>query len=238
MTSLSKGNADQIEELIDLMGKDWVEEQLALYDDFRAVSSPKDLWSHRKPSVCPLIPAIYAYRNAGKQYGQNPIGYWYGDPAIFLAELAAQVFRFRPYWDSLPDQRGRNQLKKYLLKSPSRFPSFQQELMVATHYEMEQEFEVEPVFFDPDSEKGKPDVVLKKEGLEIGVQCKSKSPYEAKEISLDLFQYLAGRLIRLVEDAGTSFSFQIAVKAKLTKGDVDKICARANLRTKARMCSV
>ena len=233
----SQMQTNKIEDLIDLMGRDWVDEQLELYTIFRASSSPKDLWSHREPSTSPVIPAIFAYRsNPGKQYGQSPVGYWYGEPIIFLAELAEQVFLFRPYWESLPNGNGQYQLKKHLLKDPGRFPSFQQELMVATHYDMEQEFEVEPVFLDPASEKGQPDIVLRKEGLEIGIQCKSRSPYDAKEISFDLFQYLAGLLIRLVEDTGRSARFSITVKAKLTKDDIDQIFTRATEIINSGIC--
>lgn len=217
----------KIEALIDLADRSWVDEQVDRHDRFRATKSPRNLWSHRRPTTSPLIPLIYEYRNPRSLNQDFTLGYWYGEPTLLLAQIAEQVFLFQDYWDNLPNERGRRNLRNFLLRRPHRFSSFLHELMVATHYALEPDSEVEPAFFDPKSGKGQPDILLRRNGKEIGIQCKSRSPIEALDLSFDLFQYLAGLLIRAVEDSERSFRFTLMVKQKLTASDINEIAVKA-----------
>lgn len=217
----------KIEALIDLADRSWVDEQVERHNNFRATKSPRDLWSHRRPNTSPLIPLVYEYRNPRQHNQDFTLGYWYGEPTLFLAQVAEQVFLFQDYWDKLPNERGRRNLRNLLLKRPQRFSSFLHELMVATHYTRQGDYEVEPVFFDPTSGKGQPDILLRRNGKAIGIQCKSRSPIEALDLSFDLFQHLAGLLIRAVEDSERSFRFTLTVKQKLTARDVNEIAIKA-----------
>ena len=223
MTTITKKDQqNSIDELINLLGRKWVEDQVARHSAFKSIHSPRDLWSHRKPKVSPLIPAIYEYENEGKSFQQDPLGFWYGDPIVFLAQIAEQVKLFKIYWQGLPNGRGKKNLQKHLLRMPYRFSSFHHELTVATHYVQHEGFKVTPLFFDPVASKGKPDILIEKNGLQIGIQCKARSPIESAVISFDQFQYFAGRVIRFVEDIGESYEVKIEANEKLTQGDIEK----------------
>ena len=83
------------------------------------------------------------------------------------------------------------------------------------------------MFFDPASGKGQPDILLRRNRRETGIQCKSRSPIEALSLSFDQFQYLAGLLVRAVEVSNRSFMFALEVKQKLTVSDIDEIAISA-----------
>lgn len=216
-------HVQKIERLIDLAGRSWIDSELESFSRFRLENSPKDLWSHRRPKTSPLIPLVYAYRNPSRHYQEFSLGYWFGDPIIQLAQIAEQIFLFEDYWDNLPDGRGKNNIQKLLLRRASRFSGFIHELTVATHFAMQQDVEVEPAFFDPSSNDGEPDIWVSQGKEKIGIQCKSRSPIDAMDLSFDGFQYLAGLFIRLVEDGTRNLRLEFSVNQKLTNEIVNGI---------------
>lgn len=214
---------DKIEKLIDLADRSWVDEQVGIHSRFRQENSPRDQWSHRRPETSPLIPLIYEYRIRKEHNQKFSLGYWFGEPVPILAQVAEQVFLFQYFWDNLPNDRGRVNLRRFLLRRPGRFSSFLHELMVATHYALQEDIQVVPAFFDPSSSEGEPDIWLHQEQGKIGIQCKSRSPLDALNLPFELFQLVAGLFIRMVEDSEQSFRLDIVAKQKLTGSDADEI---------------
>lgn len=216
----------RINQLVDVMGREWVDIQIARHREFQLSNTPAGFWSHRLPTLSPLIPALAEWWQPRGLPRQNPLGYWYGDPIIFLAEIAEQVSLFQDFWDNLPNGRGRHNLGAHLLRKPARFASFQHELTVATHFALQDCTSVTPAFFDPDATPGQPDIIVDRAGSKFAISCKCRSPVEALEMPFDIFQYMVGILIRRIQDSGNSARCFVEVASRLNKRQIDEIAER------------
>lgn len=214
-----------IDRLEDILERKWCETQLAEYKEFVENHSPVGLWSHRFPTVSPIVPLLFQYHNPEYRRKQEaPLGYWYGDPIHTLKQLAGQVFLFEEYWSSLPNNIGVSNIK-YRLRTADKFDGFLFELMVATDSKLNRykNHDVEPLFFDPRTEEGGADILLRKERERLAIQCKSRSPFAALNMSFDIFQYIFGCFYRLVQDSGHSYRLTLDLSNRLQTSDAGKI---------------
>ncbi len=218
---------DRLKEFIEIADPAWIQGQLEKYEMFRRLQSPTILWSHRPPSMSPIIPIVYwAAKEPYQLTLEGPLGYWYGEPKSILGRFMAQLRDFRNYWESLPDDRGIHNIR-WALRTPSRFASFEHELRTASTYKNKTSYDVEPRFFDPQSVRGEPDIILKKNERAFNVQCKSMDPSVSSTMPFELFNYLAGCLSRINQDRGIhgylSISLDESRKASLSRKDIDTI---------------
>ena len=215
------GDADltpqRLQEFIDIAGSEWITEQLTRYSTFREANSPNGYWSHRLPSMSPVIPLVYwGSRDVYVPTNEMPMGYWFGEPKSILGRLAAQVNDFSDYWKKLPDNVGINNIRMFL-RTPGRFASFEHEVRTASTYMARTPYHVEPRFFDPRSGPGEPDVVLIKDGKRFNVQCKAMDPTKSSHVSFDLFQYLVGCVGRICHDHDSHGFLTIHLEESLNK---------------------
>ena len=73
-------------------------------------------------------------------------------------------------------------------------------------------YQIAPLFFDPrpDGLVGSPDIVIiDRDGNETGIQCKTKNPSSAVDMTFDVFQYLFGCFLRLVQDNWMSYRLEL-----------------------------
>lgn len=206
----------------DILDKKWIEKQLDDYDSFRRSWSPSIRWYHRRPTVSPIVPILYWNIRDTFQGFQGPFGFWGGRPEEVLNRIGEEIDFFRDFWESLPNNRGSENLR-WALTSPHRFFSISHELAISHFMASRPGVKVEPLFLDPKSSRGKPDFFVKATNKEFAVQCKSEDPSAASQLPYDMFQYLAGIYQRLVEDSGKSYHLTLVLKKNLELGHVYKI---------------
>ena len=153
--------------------------------------------------MSPIVPLFYWPFIGLSDLPDEPLGVWRGDPVRSLGRLLGRIMEFIDYWDSLPNGRGRTNMR-WMLRDPSRFFAFLHEVRLATHIKLSG-YDVEPLFFDPRSERGSPDIIVRDGRLSYDVQCKALNPSEATDLPYDVFQFLAGVFARLVEESGRSY---------------------------------
>ena len=74
-----------IERLENLLGKDWCNTELEKYKEFQEKYSPYGMWSHRQPMTPPIVPLLFQYKHPeSRQHQAIPLGYWYGEPILYL----------------------------------------------------------------------------------------------------------------------------------------------------------
>lgn len=213
-----------IKKLKSILGDDWCKNQLADYQRFREYSSPTDLWSHRYPNISPIVPLLYHHENVKDKGDHPPLGHWYGDPIHYLKQLAAAVFMFEDYWSQLPDNMGMSNIQ-YKLTNADQFNGFVFELLVAVDSKVYTyaNYTTEPSFFDPKAAEGGADIIVKKGTEEIAIQCKTRNPLAALDMSFDMFHYVFGCFYRLVCDSGYSYKITLNVKRKLENADISRL---------------
>lgn len=120
-----------ISKLKNILGNDWCADELAKYKGFRERYSPTDLWSHRFPTMSPIVPLLFQYEYPDYRKSQtSPLGHWYGDPIHYLRQLAGSIFMFEDYWSKLPNDRGIDNIR-FKLSEPGQFSGFVFEILVA-----------------------------------------------------------------------------------------------------------
>lgn len=216
----SKTSELHIRRLKNILGDDWCADQLARYQEFREKYSPPDLWCHRFPTTSPIVPLLFQHEYPNHRKSQaRPLGYWYGDPIHYLRQLAGSTFMFEDYWSKLPNDRGIDNIR-FKLSEPGQFNGFVFELLVAIDSKHQyRDYDVEPLFFDSKTEKGGPDIVLRKGAEKIAIQCKAQNPMSASSMSFDVFQYIFGYFYRLVLDSTHSYRLSINLKREFEIGD-------------------
>ena len=161
-----------IEKLENILGRDWCDQELAKHREFVEKYSPVGMWSHRHPTTSPIVPLLFQFKCPEFRESQAiPLGYWYGDPIHYLQELASSIFMFEDFWSKLPDARGVSNIK-YKITDASQFSGFAYELLVAVGYRSNSEYsnyDIEPLFFDPATSEGIPDIVLRKDNRQIAI---------------------------------------------------------------------
>lgn len=197
-----------------ILNNTWIEKELDEYSSFRYSWSPKTRWYHRRPTISPLVPILYWNLRDIFQGFQEPFGFWGGRPEEILNRIGEEIDSFRDFWETLPDNRGTENLK-WALTSPQRFFSLCHELTTSHFLASRPDVHVEPLYFDPKSTRGKPDFIVKTLQREFAVQCKSEDPSAATQMSYDLFQYFAGIFQRLVEDSRKSYHLTLILKKNL-----------------------
>jgi len=211
-----------VEKLVNLLGKQWVQSQLAEYESFRKEYSPVDLWSHRQATTSPIIPLLFQYHHP--EYARRhktPFGHWYGDPLHSLGQIASDIYSFEGYWSLMPYQLVADHFK-YKLSTTEQFNSFIFELLVAKDVRKRYEaYDVDALFFDPATDRGGPDIVLRRGVDETDIYCKARSPLAALDVSFDVLQYVFGCFYRLVQDSERSYKLSIDLKGKFTVADAD-----------------
>jgi hypothetical protein len=222
----AKAGKSYIGKLENILGRDWCERELDKYREFRKKYSPFGMWSHRHPTTSPIVPLLFQYRHPeSREHQAIPLGYWYGEPILYLVELASSIFSFEDFWSKLPNNRGINNIR-YKLIYPSQFSGFVYELLVAVGYRSNSKYsgyDIEPLFFDPQTSPGIPDIVLHKDNDEIAIQCKTRSPLSANIMSFEEFQYLFGRFFRLIQDSNNSYRLVLKLKDSLDIGRIDQL---------------
>jgi len=213
---------NSLEIITQILGDTWIEKQLDAYQLFRKDWSPKGRWYHRRPTVPPIIPIIYWNTREVIEGIQKPFGSWGGVPIEVLNRIAEEIERFREYWESLPRKRGIDNLK-WALSNPQRFFSLVHELAIAFQFASKPGLQVVPLFHDPQSTPGKPDIIVQTPKMEFAVQCKSEDPSQAMQLPYDIFQYFAGMYQRLVEDSNNSYNLTLCLKRKIDIGHIYKI---------------
>ena len=213
-----------IGKLRSILGDDWCADQLARYSEFRKNYSPTDMWSHRSPRTPPIVPLLFHHEHVKYRGDQPPLGHWYGDPIHYLKQLATAVFMFEDYWSQLPDNMGVNNIQ-YKLTNAEQFNGFVFELLVAvdSKFYAYKDYEIEPIFFDPRATEGGADIIIKRGTEEIAIQCKTRNPLAALDMSFDMFQYVFGCFYRLMRDSGYSYKITLNVKRKLENADIDSL---------------
>jgi hypothetical protein len=212
-----------IEKLVTILGRDWCDRELESYGEFQERYSPRGMWSHRYPITSPIVPLLFQYKHPeSRVYQTIPLGYWYGDPILYLIELAVSIFSFEIFWSKLPKNRGVNNIINKLTNA-SQFNGFAYELLVAVGYRSNSDYrgyEIVPLFFDPETSKGIPDILLQKDNDEIAIQCKTRSPLFAKIMSFEEFQYLFGRFFKFIQDSNNAYKLSLKMTESL---DIEKI---------------
>ncbi len=192
----------------ELLGEDWIEENVAGYQVFRQRWSPSLKWSHRLPTTSPLVPLLYWNTVGTWESLDAPMGTWEGQPKEIWNRLTEELEEFRPYWD---DGGIRSNNLSWALREPQRFYSLSHELSLAFFFAKRQGVSVDPLFLDPGSPKGSPDIVLDTESGGFAVQCKSEDPTQKGSLTYDQFQFLTGVYQRLVEDSGKSYHLSLRI---------------------------
>jgi len=213
---------NSVEFLTQVLGDTWIEKELDNYQSFRKDWSPKGRWYHRRPTVSPIIPIIYWNTRESFEEIQKPFGSWGGVPSEVLNRLIEEIEKFKEYWEKLPRKRGTDNLK-WALSNPQRFFSLVHELAIAFQFASKPGLQVVPLFHDPQSTPGKPDIIVQTPKMEFAVQCKSEDPSQAMQLPYDIFQYFAGMYQRLVEDSNNSYNLTLCLKKKIDIGHIYKI---------------
>ncbi len=220
-----------IEKLESILGKDWCNQELEKYGEFQEKYSPVGMWSHRHPTTSPIVPLLFQYEHPEfRKHQAIQLGYWYGEPVLYLVQLASSIFSFEEFWSKLPKNRGVDNIK-YKLTNASQFGGFAYELLVAVGYRSNNEYSdyvIEPLFFDPDTSKGIPDIVLRKDDDEIAIQCKTRSPSSANIMSFEEFQYFFGHFLRFIQDSNSSYKLSLKIKESLDIEKIDQLLAASS----------
>lgn len=218
----------------EILGDQWCTEQVAEYKEFYEQHSHPDMWSHRLPIMSPIVPLLFQHQYESRRKIQaSPLGYWYGDPIYYLRHLATSVFMFEDYWSKLPNKNGVSNIQ-FKLTEAGQFNGFQFELLVALDAKLWtfKDYSMKPIFFDPTSGKGGPDIVLQKGTEKIAIQCKTRSPSAATDMPFELFQYFFGCFSRIVYDSGYSYKLSLNLKRKLDFGDTCKLVTKVSSAVK------
>lgn len=223
-------NPERLKQFIDIADPTWVKDQLVKYEAFRRSHSPKNNWSHRPPSMSPVIPLIYwSSREPYEPTNEPYMGYWSGEPKSILGRFVTHILVFKDYWGKLPDDIGLKNMR-WFIKKPSRFASFEHEIRTADVYKFRTPYEVEPCFLNPRSKKGEPDIILRKGTKIFNVQCKCMDPSTSSSMSYELFRYLLGCLGRISQDCDIhsylTVNINKDIESSITRKDVDSILVR------------
>jgi hypothetical protein len=220
----SRLTESRIERLESLLGREWVESQLAEYDSFRVQYSPANLWAHRHPTTSPIIPLLFQYHYPDPAWRESvPYGYWYGEPVNMLGQIADAIHSFEDYWSKIPGQLLSEQLR-HKVSSGEQLNGFVFEMLVAEDVRQRYGgYDFHPVFFDPATPKGEPEIVLRKGSQEIHVHSRLRSLLSLLDMSFDLFQYLFGRFYRFVHDSRYSYKLSLNLKQRLDLTYVDAL---------------
>lgn len=213
-----------IEKLESILGKVWCDQELEEYREFQEKYSPVGMWSYRHPTTSPIVPLLFQYKHPEFREHQGiQLGYWYGEPVLYLVELASSIFSFEEFWSNLPNNRGANNIK-YKLTNASQFSGFAYELLVAVGYRYKySDYVIEPLFFDPNTSKGIPDIVLRKDDDEITIQCKTRSPSSANIMSFEEFQNFFGHFFKFIQDSNSSYKLSLKIKESLDIERIDQL---------------
>ena len=231
---------ERLNKFINIADPVWVNYQLNKYESFRNSYSPKGSWSHRPPSMSPVIPLIYwSSREPYEPTNEPYMGYWWGEPKSILGRLVIKILDFQDYFENLPNNIGLKNIR-WFLRTPGRFASFEHEIRTADLYMFRTQYKVEPRFLDPRSSKGEPDIVLRRDDQTFYVQCKSMDPSVSASMSYDLFNYLIGCLARISQDFNIHSYLTVDIKdnkSSFSRKDADIMLAqlrgllRSNLPT-------
>ena len=216
-----------------ILDESWVETTLDEYHDFRASWSPSGRWYHRPPQVSPIVPLLYWNSRAdfddvqGPVRPYEPMGFWAGHPKEVLDRLAEEIQHFEGFWQGIPDGRGKSNLA-WALKTPHRFFSLAHELATAFFFDARPRVWAEPLFLDPKSSSGKPDILAHTAERDFAIQCKSHDPTSARHFPYDLWQYFAGVYHRVVQDSGRSIHLDVRLNGRLDDKQVRKLARRVS----------
>lgn len=235
---------ERLKQFINIADPIWVGDQLAKYAAFRQSHSTENDWSHRPPSMSPVIPLIYWCSHEPYVLTNEPyMGYWSGEPMSILGRLVTHILDFKDYWENLPNDLGLNNIR-HALKSPSRFASFEHETRTADIYRFRTQYRVKPCFLNPQAKKGEPDIILQKDSKTFNVQCKAMDPSISASMPFELFRYLMGCLCRISQDHDIhgylTVNIEEHMKSSITRKDVDLILAslREQLRNNLSIVGV
>jgi hypothetical protein len=98
--------------------------------------------------------------------------------------------------------------------------------------------QVEPLFLDPQSSPGKPDLIIKTPQWTFAVQCKSEDPSRSMQLPYDLFQYFAGLYQRAVEDSGKSYHLNLQLKNNIDLDTINLVFNRISILIKQGISTV
>lgn len=214
----------RIEKLENILGKEWLESQLAEYRDFREQYSPADLWSHRHPTTSTIVSLLFHYHHGDQAAKRGaPFGHWHGNPLHSLMQIAGAIYFFESYWSAIPGHLLTDHFRRKL-STAEHFNSFLFELLVAIDNSRRYGgFDVHPLFLDPATAKGGQEIILRKGSEEIDIRCSTISPVAALGMSFDTFQYLFGCFYRLVQDSGYSYKLSMNLKGALESADAEAL---------------
>lgn len=222
---------ERLELLAEIVGRSWLDNQLRRYQAFRECHSPSSRWWHRLPNVSPIVPLVFWAKPGPTTTLENPFGVWRGDPTGILARFLASFVEFKNYWEQLPKEVLQRHLR-YAFRHPWRFFGIRHELRLSTHMKGSGYY-IEPLFLNPISEKGGADILVKDGKTIYDVQCKARNPSVATSLPYDVFQYIAGSWVRLVEESRRSYFLYIIVKQKIDLDGANRLLdkVRSLLRT-------
>jgi hypothetical protein len=212
---------ERLDLLAEIVGRDWLNENLIGYKEFRKKNSLESRWWHRPPDLSPVIPLVYFAKPGPRLFLDEPFGVWKGDPSGILARLLAAIAEFKNYWDNIPDKLGWHNLQ-YFLRSPERFYGFKHEVSLATHLKRAG-YKVEPYFFNPNANKGMADIVVEGGNQIYDIQCKARNPSNSTDLSYDRYLYFIGRWARLVSDSKKSYCLFLNIKQKMKTPEIDNL---------------
>ena len=212
---------DWIERFFEVLDPAWLAHEFKRLERFRERFSPLSRWWHRPPKMSPVVPLFYWPMLGLRMTDDQPMGVWRGDPSRILGRLLGAIMEFIDFWDSLPDGRGRKQLRN-MLRNAGRFFGFLHEVRLASHIKLSG-YHVEPLFFDPASKRGEPDLIVHDGLRRFDVQCKAMNPSASSEFPYDLFQYFAGAYARLIQDSRRSYSLYLNLKQRVDADGVRRL---------------
>jgi hypothetical protein len=221
---------ERLDLLAEIVGRDWLNENLIEYKEFRQKYSLESRWWHRPPDLSPVIPLVYFAMPGPRITMDEPFGVWQGDPSGILARLLVAIVEFKDYWNNIPGNLGWNNLQ-YFIRSPKRFYGFKHEISLATHLKRAG-YKVEPYFFDPNSKKGMADIVIEGGNQIYDIQCKARNPSTSTDLSYDRYLYFAGRWARLVADSGKSYFLFLSIRQKIEILEIDRLLEIVSNRLK------
>lgn len=189
-----------LNELVDLIGRDWVTEKVGKYRAWKkdnSLNTPQFLF-HREPDCNPLIPDFSValdYLSGSFSRKEAPEKY---QAIRNLGNLAGSIFHFEKFWRAIPDGMGKKHISS-TLKNKYSCRGMLAELVTAIHFVQCDADEVIPFFMDPRTYEDKTDILVKWKGVEIEVHCKSKIPGAGYAVPFDTFDYWAGCFLRDTE---------------------------------------
>lgn len=213
-----------LESFQSLLGQEWIEKQTKQYEAFQQRQSPPDLWSHRPPSISPIIPLLSLQRPSASR-SLRP-GSAYGDPAGALRLLVLGLYSFEDYWSVIPTDLFVPHLRTRLQTWES-FVHFMHQLRLAedvgTRYN---EHDLHLLFLDPHTDKGAPDITLRKGIEQIEARCVTTGALHHSGLSFDLAQYVFGRFCRLIEGSRYGYRLGLTLKQSPGQAEIDNLLDR------------